>query len=322
MAVNNIFAPERIEGESEARDYVGQVLDYLDGCHLESSDAHPYVYSLALREACAAVLTGSRGVGCVITSQRRESLENRIVAIGRNDLSNADSDLAHVAHAEVLAIQSMRKKNREIRESGRGEEYDSLESTLWSTLGPCPMCMIACINQRIGNVVTIASDWTGGVTMNQIAAFEGFRKKIDKYGLRSFDAPIDLVTRPDVAQQIRRLCWAVSRVKHYRFDADEFHQNQDLLTHDALSDEQVSIDDLMRRLEEARAKRNLPADHHSVTEIARFIDNAFGSLQGSDPILPRLGQGMTDEDFKDRIRLEIKVLLILNLIRQLSLSRF
>lgn len=318
MAVNNIFAPECIEGEADTREYIGQVLDYLDECQLQPSDSHPYIYSLALREACAAVLTGSRGVGCVISSQRRETMENRIVATGRNDLSNADSDLAHVAHAEVLAIQSMRRKNREIRERGSGEEYDSLESTLWSTLGPCPMCMIACINQRIGNVVTIAPDWTGGVTMEQIAAFPGFKKNIDEFRLRSFDAPIDLVNRPKVAQEIRQLCWAVSRIKHYRFDANEFGQNQDLLKHDALSEEQISIDDLVRRLEEAREKRNLPADHHSVLEIARLIDNAFGSLQGSDPLLLPLEQGMTDNDFNDRIRVEIKVLLILNLIKQLS----
>ncbi len=318
MPVSNIFAPECIEGETDTQKYIEQVTEYLDGCKLGPSDAHPYIYSLALRQACAAVLSGSRGVGCIITHQRSLMMGTTIVATGRNDLSNADSDLAHVAHAEVLAIQSMRRQNIEIRKCQQGREYDPLESTLWSTLGPCPMCMIACINQRIGNVVTIAPDWTGGVTMDQIAAFPGFRKDIDTFQLRSFDAPVDLVNHPKVAQAIRQLCWVVSRIKHHRFNADEFHHNQDLLKHDALSEEQISINDLTRRLEEARMKHQLPADHHSVLEIARLIDNAFGSLQGSDPLLTPIEQGMEDSDFSNRIRVEIKVLLILNVIKQLS----
>ena len=283
MAVQNIFAPESIEGSTETAKYVEQIHQYLDSLQLSPIEFHPYIYSRALRQSCKAVLTGARGVGCVITNQHNMDPQ-KFVAEGCNDLANDNSDWAHVAHAEVLTIQKMRKRNRLRKERGK-KPFDPLESTLWSTLGPCPMCMISAINQRIRHVVTIAPDWTGGVTMEQLAkTYAGFGKYVNQFDLQSFDAPVDLVSQASEAQRMRQLCWAISRIKNYHFDVDEFSKNQDLLTHDALSDHELTRDSLLRRLESTRVKIGMSPNHSDVRYVLQLIEDTFGNLESSEPI--------------------------------------
>lgn len=318
MAVQDIFAPQSIEGPAETAQYMAQIEDYARSCEIRPWHGHPFIYSVALRQAMEATLTGARGVGCVITKIDGLGTGHDFIAKGQNRLADEDFEYRHVAHAEVLAIAEMNRKNLEKKQAGRMPDKPA-DVTLWSTLGPCPMCMIASVNQRIGNVVTIAPDWTGGVTMDYLSqTFPGFEKPIKKHGLKSFDAPIDLVQRPDVAQNLRRLCWAVSRIKNFAFNADEFYKNQDLLIHDALDSDSVTIDDLMKRLISAQRKHGIPDSDHRVASIKMLALNAFGSLTGTTPILAPLLEEEDAGKFEQRILAEFKALMILNLINQLE----
>ncbi|PIQ76298.1 hypothetical protein COU78_02135 [Candidatus Peregrinibacteria bacterium CG10_big_fil_rev_8_21_14_0_10_49_24] len=318
MSVENIFAPEQIQGERETEEYIGQVLGWLNGQGLRQQHAHTFIYSKALRQACAATLEGARGVGSVATCLNEDMTGHNFVAEGKNRLNDDEFDWSHVAHAEVLTIAQMNRKNKRRRKNEEAP-IDPHEVTIWSTLGPCPMCMIACINRRVGNVVTIAPDWTGGVTMDHIAdTYPGFAKHIREHKLQSFDAPVDLVPRPETAQKIRTLCWAVSRISMHRFSADEFYKNQDLLTHDALSEEKVSINDLTARLKAAVDRNGLDGNNFFVRHILDLIEGYFGSLRGSKPILHPFSISMTPEELTERIALEGQVLIILNLIKQIE----
>ena len=321
MAVANIFSPECIEGQEETQEYISQVLEYLDTAGLQPKDCHAFIYSLALRQACEATLTGSRGVGCVITCPKKDVGGHEIVAEGQNRLADEDNDFEHVAHAEVLTIANMRKRNREARQSGKGEQFSSADVTLWSTLGPCAMCMLASINQRIRNVVTLAPDWTGGVTMDHIAqTYPGYAKYIKEYDLRSFDAPVDLISRADVAQNIRVLCWAVSRIKQFRFDREEFQMNEDLRLHDALHEEKVSVADLEKRLEIAMQRGGLVRDYPFVRSILHLMDQVRRNEDKNVPILMPWQPNMTTSEIDARMTLEWKVLMIINLIKQIPLG--
>ena len=98
----------------------------------------------ALRLAQCAAQNGEVPVGAVIVK------DGEIIATGANRREN---DQSPTAHAEIIAIQEASKSLGSWRLDG---------CTLYVTLEPCPMCMGAIINSRIGKVVFGAFDLKAG----------------------------------------------------------------------------------------------------------------------------------------------------------------
>lgn len=98
----------------------------------------------ALDEAKRAALIGEVPVGAVIVK------DGKVIASAHN-LRETTGDAT--AHAEVLAI-------REACKVLGGWHLD--KCTLYVTLEPCPMCMGAIVNSRIGKVVFGAKDAKAG----------------------------------------------------------------------------------------------------------------------------------------------------------------
>ena len=99
---------------------------------------------LALIEARKAMAEGDVPVGAVVV------LNGEVIGVGRN---RREKDKNAVAHAEILAIEEACKKVGDWR-------LDNAE--LYVTLEPCPMCMGAAINARIGRIVFAARDARAG----------------------------------------------------------------------------------------------------------------------------------------------------------------
>ena len=98
----------------------------------------------AIEEARLAYKEGEVPVGAVIVK------DGKIIARARN---NRESTSDATGHAELLAI-------REACEVLRGWHLEACE--LYVTLEPCPMCMGAIINSRMGKVVYGAKDAKAG----------------------------------------------------------------------------------------------------------------------------------------------------------------
>jgi tRNA(adenine34) deaminase len=94
----------------------------------------------ALAEAAAAADDGEVPVGAVV------ALDGRIIGRGRNGVERMQDP---TAHAEIVAIGAAAQSIGDWRLTG---------CTLYVTLEPCPMCMGACLNARIGRVVYGASE--------------------------------------------------------------------------------------------------------------------------------------------------------------------
>ncbi len=99
---------------------------------------------MALNEAKSAAVEGEVPVGAVIVK------DGEIIASAHN---NREATGDATGHAELLAI-------RKACEALGGWHLE--KCTLYVTLEPCPMCMGAIINSRIGRVVFGAKDAKAG----------------------------------------------------------------------------------------------------------------------------------------------------------------
>lgn len=98
----------------------------------------------ALREAARAATRGEVPVGAVVVRN------GRIVARGSNRPVAASDP---TAHAEVVAIR------RAARKAGN---YRLTECDLYVTVEPCPMCLGAAVQARLGRIVYGAADPKAG----------------------------------------------------------------------------------------------------------------------------------------------------------------
>lgn len=105
---------------------------------------HSEYMKIAISEARLAALEGEVPVGAVIVK------DGEIISAAHN-LRETTGDAT--AHAEVLAI-------RKACETMGGWHLE--KCTLYVTLEPCPMCMGAIINSRLGKVVFGAKDAKAG----------------------------------------------------------------------------------------------------------------------------------------------------------------
>ncbi len=105
---------------------------------------HEYFMRLALREARRAAEHGDVPVGCVIV------LDGEVIAAAGNERELRQSP---VAHAEVLAIEQAAVRMRSWR---------LLNTVLYVTIEPCPMCAGAIVQARIPHLVYGAPDEKAG----------------------------------------------------------------------------------------------------------------------------------------------------------------
>jgi tRNA(adenine34) deaminase len=105
---------------------------------------HEYFMRLALREARRAAGHGDVPVGCVIV------LDGEVIAAAGNERELRQSP---VAHAEVLAIEQAATRMRSWR---------LLNTVLYVTIEPCPMCAGAIVQARIPHLVYGAPDEKAG----------------------------------------------------------------------------------------------------------------------------------------------------------------
>ncbi len=105
---------------------------------------HEYYMRLALREAERAAEHGDVPVGAVIV------LDGEVIAAGGNEREIRNSPLAH---AEIIAIKEAARHMRSWR---------LLNTVLYVTIEPCPMCAGAIVQARIPHLVYGAPDAKAG----------------------------------------------------------------------------------------------------------------------------------------------------------------
>jgi cytosine deaminase len=138
----------RVEPASEAESSIKRYLESYEPQPALPDD--PYgllVCSLALRGACV----GNFGVGSVVVDA-----EGGVVAEGHNGVFYPyfRSDL----HAEMVAMNDFEDRFRNSHGVGGYTLYTSLE--------PCPMCLVRLITSGIGRVLYVAVDEEGGMARN------------------------------------------------------------------------------------------------------------------------------------------------------------
>jgi len=105
---------------------------------------HEYYMRLALREAERAARHGDVPVGCAIV------LDGEVIATGGNERELRNSPLAH---AELVAIAEA------ARYMG---SWRLLNTVIYVTMEPCPMCAGAIVQARIPHLVYGAPDEKAG----------------------------------------------------------------------------------------------------------------------------------------------------------------
>jgi tRNA(adenine34) deaminase len=105
---------------------------------------HEYFMLLALREAKRAAEHGDVPVGCVIV------LDGEVIAAAGNERELRQSPMAH---AEVLAIEQA---------AAVMHSWRLLNTVLYATMEPCPMCAGAIVQARIPHLVYGAPDEKAG----------------------------------------------------------------------------------------------------------------------------------------------------------------
>jgi tRNA(adenine34) deaminase len=106
---------------------------------------YEWLMNVALEEADKAFKLGEVPVGAVIIDKDRKILSRA------HNLKEAMNDPA--GHAEIIALRSAAQEIGNWRLSN---------CTMFVTLEPCPMCLSALIQARIGRVVFGAYDTKGG----------------------------------------------------------------------------------------------------------------------------------------------------------------
>ncbi|MDH2923913.1 tRNA adenosine(34) deaminase TadA [Nicoletella semolina] len=127
-------------------------------CDLELSDRDLYFMKYALSLAKRAEIQGDIPIGAVLVDKL-----GQVIGEGWNSsiLMNDPT-----AHAEIQAI----------RQAGqRLGNYRLLETTLYVTLEPCPMCAGAILHSRIGRLVFGTSDYKTGAIGSRFHLFEDYK---------------------------------------------------------------------------------------------------------------------------------------------------
>lgn len=127
-------------------------------CSLDISDQDRRFMQHALRLAERAEAAGEIPVGAVLVDKQGEIIgEGWNLAISLSDPT---------AHAEIQAIRMA---------ANFANNYRLIDSTLYVTLEPCPMCAGAILHARIGRLVFGAMDYKTGAVGSRYHLFEDFK---------------------------------------------------------------------------------------------------------------------------------------------------
>lgn len=119
-----------------------------------NNDNHVKFMKQALNQAKKAEKIGEVPVGAVVV------LNDEIIGEGYNLRESENNSLYH---AELIAINQACKNL---------DSWRLIDSTIYVTLEPCPMCAGAIINSRIKNVIFGAFDYKAGSCGSVINLFE------------------------------------------------------------------------------------------------------------------------------------------------------
>lgn len=127
---------------------------------------HEYFMRLALREAKRAAEHGDVPIGSVIV------LDGEVIGAAGNERELRQSPLAH---AEVLAIEQA---------AARMGSWRLLNTVLYATIEPCPMCAGAIVQARIPHLVYGATDEKAGAagTLYNICNDERLNHRVEITG--------------------------------------------------------------------------------------------------------------------------------------------
>ncbi len=115
---------------------------------------HIEFMKMAITEAEKAQKKGEVPIGAVLVTEHKN-----VLAAEHNQTITLNDP---TAHAEILALRSAAAKVR---------NYRLLNTTLYVTVEPCPMCMGAAIHARISQVVfgTLDSKWGAAGSLYNLA---------------------------------------------------------------------------------------------------------------------------------------------------------
>jgi len=133
----------------------------------------------ALGEAALAAAQGEVPAGAVLADP-----EGRLVGRGRNQVLTL---VDPTAHAEILALREAARQAGNYRLTGH---------VLVSTLEPCPMCLMAAIHARVGQVIFGAPEprWGAAGSLVDLAALAGLNHHPLVRGGLMAEAGRDLIT--------------------------------------------------------------------------------------------------------------------------------
>lgn len=127
-----------------------------------------YFMSIALQEAKKAKQIGEVPIGAVVVK------DGKVIAKGYNKREILKNPLAH---AEILTIDSASKFL---------DSWRLLDTTIYVTIEPCPMCAGAIVNSRINRLVIGAMDSKMGAcgSIVNLVENEKFNHKVEiEYGI-------------------------------------------------------------------------------------------------------------------------------------------
>jgi len=155
----------------------------------------------AVREACRGALEGSYGIGAVLSHP-----DHGVIARGHNRLSAPDEPMRHVLHAEMDTLGALH------RDANAPRHLPMVETTMTTTLEPCPMCTIGMWNEGVRTVAVGAPDAaTGWLVSNSEYVPPGWRRLLDDS---------ETVHRLSTANaELSALCLAIFEVTKSHLDA-------------------------------------------------------------------------------------------------------
>lgn len=128
----------------------------LEGVNVSNETAvHEHFMKLAMRQAQRAEKRGEVPIGAIVV--QRNGAGWPIVLSEAHNLVETQYDAS--SHAELLALRQAAKKLKNWR---------LLNSTLYTTLEPCPMCLSAALAFRVSSIVYAAPDLRLGAIKTHI----------------------------------------------------------------------------------------------------------------------------------------------------------
>lgn len=129
---------------------------------------------MALAQAKAAAAKGEVPAGAIVADER-----GQVLGLGHNGVIALHDP---TAHAEILALREA---------AAKVGNYRLTSSVLYSSLEPCPMCLMAAIHARVAGIVYGAPEprWGAAGSLLNLAQWPGLNHKLwVKGGLRAQQA--------------------------------------------------------------------------------------------------------------------------------------